>query len=1409
MKKLLLLTKAILLASLFSLAFNANAQIITNADFESWTSGAPDGWVLTPDGTDITFSQGTGLGKTGDALIITAITNGGGLDGTLSNTVTGIVAGHLYSTSIFTKSNDDEILIRFWNTQWLDINDAVIDDIDNNDYSPITGDVWSEYTTPEAIVEAPANAVKLKVNFRIYIQPDFVTNTSNIILDDLTVVDNGAAPLTFPLSESFENAVPPTDWTVTKTGDTEEWEISDCSAYGPGSAVEGSMAAMYNIYNAEDGSTTTMTTHTIDMSNAIKPVLDFKYWMRGSSYGSNPNLTINISNDNGDTWTEIFNEEAFENPAEWYNDIIFLEGTNNQTKLQFVGTSDFGYYNLFLDDIQLREASTENDIVAFSFDEQLTPAVINTSQHTINIETVYGTVLNGLVATFELSDLASAKVVTTTQVSGTTANDFSSNVEYSVMAEDSSTQTWTVTATVAANPSAENNILTFTIPEQTSDAVINNTNHTVDLTIGWQADMTDLTPTIETSLSSTINPASDFSQDFSDTVTYTVTAQNGDEQIWNVIATQDAPPEGATCGTAFAYTNINDVPVNDSLIAGEENWFSFYLDTKYKDVVVSLCGSNFDTQLSIYEDCNSSSIGYNDDGDNCTGRSSEILKSSLDSGMYYAKVYGYETYDEGNYILEITGTETSSENDITAFSFAEQTGSAIIDAGTHTVAIEVAMGTVTTSLVPTIEVSDYATIDPVTGVAQDFSVGFPYTVTAENGTEQVWTINTTVATSKSRENNILAFSFPEQTGAAIIDTAANTVSVEIAWNPGSTILTPTFTISDLASVDIASGVERDFANPVAYVVTSEDTTSSIWTVTVSVETAPEGATCGTAEDYGNVNDPAQTGQIVNAYDYYWYQVTLTEDMANVTFSLCNSDFDTKLELWEDCDDANFIEYNDDDCGNRSTITVNNLTAGTYYAKIYAYNANTGNYELEITGESINATLSDLTVDATTVTGFEATTLTYNVELAYGTTDIPTVASVLADINATKIETQAVNLDGTLTERTATVVVTAEDGVTSLTYSVIFTVETAVGDDAKLSDLTVDATTVTGFDADTLTYNVELAYGTIVIPTVAGVVNHQYATKVETQATDLAGDLAARTATVEVLAEDASTTLTYSVVFTIAAAPSTDATLSDLTVDATTVTGFEATTLTYNVELAYGTTDIPTVAGVLADTNATKVETQATDLAGDLAARTATVEVLAEDASTTLTYSVVFTIAAAPSTDATLSDLTVDATTVTGFEATTLTYNVELAYGTTDIPTVAGVLADTNATKTETQATDLAGDLAARTATIEVLAEDASTTLTYSVVFTVLTDVNNIDATLDLNIYPNPNKGEFTLNINSANTGDVDVSIINLQGQTVYAQHFDNVTYLNKNIDIQECAKGIYYVNIKSIEGTRIQKIVIQ
>jgi len=202
-------------------------------------------------------------------------------------------------------------------------------------------------------------------------------------------------------------------------------------------------------------------------------------------------------------------------------------------------------------------------------------------------------------------------------------------------------------------------------------------------------------------------------------------------------------------------------------------------------------------------------------------------------------------------------------------------------------------------------------------------------------------------------------------------------------------------------------------------------------------------------------------------------------------------------------------------------------------------------------------------------------------------------------------------------------VTADDGTTKSTYTVVFSV--AKSTDATLSSLTLDNGTLSpDFSAAQLNYTVVLPEGTTKVPTVSATTTHASATTVITQAIKLTGSQTNRKATVEVTAEDGTTKSTYAVVFSVV--KSTDATLSSLTLDNGTLSpDFSAAQLNYTVVLPNGTTTVPTVSATTTHANATTVITQAANLTGTEAERKATVEVTAEDGTTKSNYTVVISV----------------------------------------------------------------------------------------------------------------------------------------------------------------------------------------
>lgn len=104
---------------------------------------------------------------------------------------------------------------------------------------------------------------------------------------------------------------------------------------------------------------------------------------------------------------------------------------------------------VYNDGVFVEYLNSDNNIISFSFPEETGEATIDAVAHTVDIEVANGTAVTALVATFLLSDGAIADVSDVVQVSGTTANNFTAAVTYTITSANGVEQDWTVTVTVA------------------------------------------------------------------------------------------------------------------------------------------------------------------------------------------------------------------------------------------------------------------------------------------------------------------------------------------------------------------------------------------------------------------------------------------------------------------------------------------------------------------------------------------------------------------------------------------------------------------------------------------------------------------------------------------------------------------------------------------------------------------------------------------------------------------------------------------------------------------------------------------------------------------------------------------------------------------------------------------------
>ena len=81
--------------------------------------------------------------------------------------------------------------------------------------------------------------------------------------------------------------------------------------------------------------------------------------------------------------------------------------------------------------------------------------------------------------------------------------------------------------------------------------------------------------------------------------------------------------------------------------------------------------------------------------------------------------------------------------------------------------------------------------------------------------------------------------------------------------------------------------------------------------------------------------------------------------------------------------------------------------------------------------------------------------------------------------------------------------------------------------------------------------------------------------------------------------------------------------------------------------------------------------------------------------------------------------------------------------------------------------------------------------------------------MDVTIFPNPNSGAFTVELNSNEAKTVDINISNMLGASVYSNKNINVNGKQTlDIDANDLSEGLYYLNIENQTGRIVKKLIV-
>jgi|GEM_PF-2028181 len=360
------------------------------------------------------------------------------------------------------------------------------------------------------------------------------------------------------------------------------------------------------------------------------------------------------------------------------------------------------------------------------------------------------------------------------------AQDFTDPVTYTVVTPEGRVRVYTVTVVKAASSSKD--ITHFLI--DSVEGTINGNDITVIMPFGTDLDMLRGS-IIHTGVS--VRPDSGSIQDFSEPVAYTVTARNGSTATYTVrvsVADSDAKDIiGFAIGNTVA--EINGTQITLSLPFGTD--------------LQKLAASITHTGLSV----------------------SPVSGSQQDfrGPVTYTVVAADGTSQQYTVLVSITADNAKA---ITRFSLAGRMAAISGNA----ISVTVPFGTDVEHLSPTIQHNGQS-LSPASALEQDFSEPVIYTVTAADGSTAQYTVTVSEAPNSAKE--ITAFQILGNSAQI----SGTSITLTLPFGTSTAALVPTVTYSG-ANLQPASGVARNFNNPVNYLVTAGDGTTRTYEVTIMV-----------------------------------------------------------------------------------------------------------------------------------------------------------------------------------------------------------------------------------------------------------------------------------------------------------------------------------------------------------------------------------------------------------------------------------------------------------------------------------------------------------------------------------------------------------------------------------------------
>ena len=92
----------------------------------------------------------------------------------------------------------------------------------------------------------------------------------------------------------------------------------------------------------------------------------------------------------------------------------------------------------------------------------------------------------------------------------------------------------------------------------------------------------------------------------------------------------------------------------------------------------------------------------------------------------------------------------------------------------------------------------------------------------------------------------------------------------------------------------------------------------------------------------------------------------------------------------------------------------------------------------------------------------------------------------------------------------------------------------------------------------------------------------------------------------------------------------------------------------------------------------------------------------------------------------------------------------------------------------------------------------------------ITNLSNQDFGLaEFTLFPNPNKGNFTVQFNSTSNNDVNIAVHDLRGRTIFNKKYTNSGMFTQNLQLDNVQSGVYLVTVQEGENKVVKRIIVE